>query len=103
MSDTPKLFKDAGEFLFEPGIMNLCKRLEKDLGFGMELKEMQDLLESIKLVQDFFTLNPEKTALWFTLENPLLGNVKPIDLFFRGRGHKVLSFIKNSIDENKLK
>lgn len=66
----------------------------------MELKEMQDLLESIKLVQEFFVLNPEKVAFWFTTENPHLGNVKPIDFFYRSRGHKVLAFIKGCLDEN---
>lgn len=102
MSDIPQSWKDIGDFLFEPGTMNLMKNLEKELGFGMELKEMQDLIESIKLVQGFFVADPAKVSLWFTIPNPLLGNCKPIDLFFRGRGHKVLDFIKTSIDENTL-
>lgn len=97
-----KEFLDVAYAILEPGTMNLMKSLEKELGFGMEFKEMQDLIESIKLVQTFFVADPAKVPMWFTTKNPHLGECKPIELFFRGRGHKVLSFIQNSLDENKL-
>ena len=55
--------------------------------------------EAIELLDAFFK-DEVKTNAWFNIENPLLGNCTPMELFIRDRGHKVLSFIKNAIDEN---
>ena len=44
----------------------------------------------------------EKTLWWWREENPLLGNVSPLDLIEMGREHKVRQFIDAAIFENKI-
>jgi len=75
----------------------------------MNKKEFKDLMVSVELVDEFFfeqypndyKIWKNKTALWFTVKNPMLGGAVPMELFYRGRGHKVLSFIKGALSENK--
>jgi hypothetical protein len=67
----------------------------------LSAQETHDLIRSIKLVDEFFHQNTNKTAVWFKTPNPLLGSVEPIDFFLCGRGHRVLKFIETSIEENK--
>jgi len=59
------------------------------------------LVKSIDLLTAFFQGNKDKVAAWLSTKNPNLGKTTPLDLFFRGRGHKVLLFIKSSLEENK--
>jgi hypothetical protein len=47
-------------------------------------------------------LGDEKSVLWFHVENPMLGGVKPLSFFFVGRGHKVEQFIDAATDEGGL-
>ena len=61
-----------------------------------------ELVEAVTLVSEFFQGSDVKTAIWFTTENPHLGGVTPIELFKRWRGHKVLAWIKASLEENKV-
>lgn len=49
------------------------------------------------LLRDFFE-DEEKIYIWLTTNNPLLGNVKPLDMIHNGRGKKLLLFIQNSIE-----
>ena len=65
----------------------------------MTQDEMLQLIEAIQEVRDILDCN-EKTASWFTIGNPHFGGIKPIIMFMIGRGHKVLSFIKNAKEEN---
>lgn len=65
-------------------------------------------MTSVELVGDHFFKTGEgadtwkdKTAMWFTIKNPNLGGVTPMELFFRGRGHKVLAFIRGCIEGNR--
>ena len=62
-------------------------------------EQMHQLVESIFDVFDILN-SMEKTAHWFTIKNPHLGNMRPIDMFLIGRGHKVLSFIRNAKEGN---
>ena len=57
------------------------------------------IAEAKALLSNFFK-SETKAEAWLNIENPMLGNSSPIVLFKRGRGHKVLSFIKNAINEN---
>lgn len=59
-------------------------------------EEMLDLIDAIYLVQEILD-DREKTAKWFIIKNPLLGNMEPIKMFILGRGHKVLKFIRNTV------
>lgn len=56
--------------------------------------------EAHKLVLEFFDGDEEKTDLWFSTENPMLGNVRPMEMAI-WQTDKLLKFIKDSFDENK--
>ena len=43
----------------------------------------------------FFQKEPYKVYLWFFVENPMLGNIRPIDMIFCGRSEKLLQFIQD--------
>jgi len=53
------------------------------------------------IVAGFFEGDSEKTYLWFTTLNPLLGNVAPRDMIRFGRYKKLLKFVMNALTENK--
>ena len=66
-----------------------------------ELKErLTEWAIAINLVAEFFC-NEEKTVLWFSAINPLLGDVSPRDMIKLGRFRKLLKFIQTAIDESK--
>ncbi len=54
---------------------------------------------AINLVSSFFK-DPHKTALWFKVPNPQLGNIAPRDLIRIGRAHRLLQFIQDALSEN---
>ena len=56
--------------------------------------------EADKLVLEFFNGDRDKTDLWFSTENPLLGNVRPAEMAL-WQTDKLLKFIKESLAENK--
>lgn len=41
----------------------------------------------------------KKMKFWLETKNPNFGNIAPIKLIALGRGHKVLNFIINALDE----
>ena len=71
-------------------------------------KTPQELHERIRewaillnLVAGHFKGDANKTALWFTIPNPLLGNITPRDMIRFGRYKKLFQFIINAVAENK--
>lgn len=63
--------------------------------------QMREMVECVLCLHDFFQ-DMDKVSAWMMIKNPHLGNVSPWDLFERGRGHKVLSFVKGALEENQL-
>lgn len=55
----------------------------------------------LNLVAGHFKGDEQKTALWFTIPNPLLGDVTPRDMIRFGRYKKLFKFIVNALAENK--
>ncbi len=55
----------------------------------------------LNLVAGFFKGDAQKTALWFTIQNPLLGNFSPRDMIRFGRYKKLMAFVLNSLEENR--
>ena len=55
----------------------------------------------LNLVAGHFKGDANKTALWFTIPNPLLGNITPRDMIRFGRYKKLFQFIINAVAENK--
>lgn len=55
--------------------------------------------ECFREVFSFFNEIP-KTKLWFETENPLLGNLRPMDMILARRTDKLFTFIKNLKEGN---
>lgn len=55
----------------------------------------------LNLVAQYFKGDSKKTVLWFTVRNPLLGNIAPRDMIRFGRYSKLYNFIWNALHENK--
>lgn len=53
------------------------------------------------LVAQHFEGDLKKTSLWFTMPNPMLGNISPRDMIRFGRSQKLVKFILNAIAENR--
>jgi uncharacterized protein (DUF2384 family) len=98
-------------------------RVVKLLGFGnrevaqatglspssirFDVKVPQEVVERIKewsvvlnLVAQFFEGDQEKTSLWFTMPNPMLGNVAPRDMLRVGRFRRLYQFILEAQTDN---
>lgn len=74
-----------------------------DIKMPIEVKERLDEIANIcQLVAEFFDGDREKTALWFSLPNPLLGNVAPRDMIRYGRYNKLLKFVMNAREESQV-
>lgn len=55
----------------------------------------------LNLVAEHFGGDAEKTALWFSTENPMLGNIAPRDMIKVGRYNKLYKFILNALSGNR--
>jgi len=53
-----------------------------------------------ELVAGYFDGDVEKTALWFKIENPVLGGISPRDMIRYGRFKKLKEFIQSQIEGN---
>lgn len=53
-----------------------------------------------ELVAEHFDGDAKKTALWFKIENPILGNISPRDMIRYGRFKKLKEFIQNQLEGN---
>jgi hypothetical protein len=65
-----------------------------------------DLIDCIFAVHDSFDCDLDKMMAWFHTENHNFGGFSPADLFARGKGHKVLEFVRSVQDrgfENERK
>src|ERR1043166_1415219 len=67
----------------------------------LELKErLTEWATALNLVYGFFK-DKDKTILWFSIPNPLLGDMTPRDMIRVGRFKKLLNFIQTALEENK--
>ena len=55
----------------------------------------------INLVAGFFEGNRDKTLLWFTVPNPLLGGVNPRQMIRLGRFSKLFRLVSHALAENQ--
>lgn len=58
--------------------------------------------QAYDLVYEFFDEQdfPAKTEIWFTTENPLLGNLTPLHMIQIGRQDKLIKFIQSQLESN---
>jgi len=64
-------------------------------------ERMREWANILNLVVEHFQGDAQKTVLWFTMPNPLLGNVSPRDMIRFGRYKKLLKFILNAAAESR--
>jgi len=68
----------------------------------IELQErIREWAVLLNLVAEHFQSDAKKTTLWFTMSNPLLGNVAPRDMIRFGRFKKLIKFIITALAENR--
>ena len=67
-----------------------------------ELKErLLEWAALFNLVAEYFHGDARKTALWFKVPNPLLGNLTPRDTIRIGRFKRLMSFVLNTVGESR--
>lgn len=54
-----------------------------------------------ELVADYFKGDLKKTAQWFKIKNPALGNISPRDMIRIGRYQKIIQFVMNALQGNR--
>jgi hypothetical protein len=67
----------------------------------MNTSDVEQLIQTIRLLEEFFDADADKISLWLMTKNPHLGNIEPMEFFLRGRGKKVFKFAENALEENK--
>lgn len=77
------------------------KSIRYDEKMPAELRErLIEWATALNLVAGFFGKDINKTVLWFSTPNPLLGNMSPRDVIRVGRYKKLLKFIQTALNEN---
>jgi len=67
-----------------------------------EVRErLTEIATICELVAQYFQGDIERTALWFKVANPLLGNLSPRDQIRFGRYRKVLKFVLQARDASR--
>lgn len=67
----------------------------------MTIREMKLRMKCYQAVAQFFEGDLDKIIHWFALPNPMLGNVRPIDMIDIGRTEKLWKFIKSAEADRK--
>lgn len=60
----------------------------------------EDTIEIVLGLHCFFQ-DASKVNFWLHITNPMLGDVKPIDMINGGRGKKLLKWIESCLDGNE--
>jgi hypothetical protein len=77
------------------------KSIRYDERIPIELiKRAQEIKEVIELIANSLNGDIEKTATWFRMPNPFLGNISPKDMIRAGRFKKLVAHIHAVINEN---
>lgn len=64
------------------------------------MQRLQEIGVICEIVAEYFKGDLRKTALWFQIKNPMLGNISPRDMIRYGRYQKLIKFIRNSLIGN---
>ena len=64
------------------------------------IQRLQEIGIICELVADYFKGDLRKTALWFQIKNPALGNISPRDMIRYGRYQKLVKFVQNALEGN---
>jgi len=56
-------------------------------------ERLREIANIANLVAEFFAGDVQKTALWFEIANPMLGNISPRTMIRLGKYKRLLSFV----------
>lgn len=56
-------------------------------------ERLREIANIANLVAEFFAGDAQKTALWFEIANPMLGNISPRTMIRLGKYKRLLSFV----------
>lgn len=81
------------------GVATSSVRFEQKIPMEV-LERLQEIANICGLAAQFFNGDVAKTALWFKIENPLLGKISPRDMIRYGRYEKLHRFVMSALKEN---
>jgi len=100
LSNVPKFLNlEKEEISKAANIAKTSVRYDNRIPLELE-KFLSEVAVVCELVADHFQGDIQKTALWFKIENPALGNISPRDMIRYGRFKKLKAFIQNQIEGN---
>lgn len=77
------------------------KKVKKAVAKKLQSPEIELARTKIsRLLAEFFKDSPEKVHLWLRLNNPALGGVSPEKMIVWGRHERLLSFVRNQLEES---
>jgi hypothetical protein len=79
--------------------MGKVMQVQHDESIPNELTQEIGILH--ELVADYFHGDLKKTALWFQIKNPALGNISPHEMILSGRYRKLEQFVCNAFVGNQ--
>jgi hypothetical protein len=82
------------------GLSKNSVRYDSDIPKAM-LERLEQIASICNLVAQFFDGNAEKTTLWFTTKNPMLGDMTPRDMIRFGRYDKLRRFVIGAIVDDQ--
>lgn len=99
---TPKNVVDFLKFN-KSDVSKTCNVSKESVRYDSHIpKEMQQRLDEIAiicgLVAEYFEGDIKKTAMWFQIKNPALGNISPKDMIRFGQFYKLHQFIIAAIN-----
>lgn len=62
---------------------------------------LREWAQALNLVAHFFNGDAQKTILWFTIPNPLLGGITPRDMIRIGRFQRLYQFIMDALADTQ--
>ncbi len=66
----------------------------------MNEEQLEHYSNLFNKVKEHMNWDDCKTDLWFQLQNPLLGNMRPIEMYYINREFKLQKLVDSLIEEN---
>jgi len=63
------------------------------------VERLEEIANVINMVAGVFNGDPAKTALWFKMKNPMLGDVSPRDMVRLGRYDRLRRYVVGALQE----
>ncbi len=74
------------------GVAKSSVRFDEDIPVPVA-ERLRELANIANLVAEYFHGDANKVALWFELQNPMLGNISPRNMIRGGRYKRLLNFV----------